>query len=353
VFVNEPAGFQRRVRGQPSVEMERRENDRVVVITGASAGVGRATARAFAARGAKVGLLARGRAGLEAARADVEAAGGEGLGLPVDVADAEAVEQAAAAVEERFGPIDVWVNAAMAAVLGEVRTTTADEFRRVTEVTYLGSVHGIQAALRRMRPRNRGSIVQVGSALGRRGIPLQATYCGAKHAVQGFVESLRTELLHDGSDVALTIVQLPGLNTTQFDWVRARVPRKPRPVPPVYQPEVAARAIVWASEHRRREIWVGIPTFWTIVGNWFAPGIMDRYLARTGFDSQQGDEPRSADTPDYLFEPRDDDHDHGSHGRFDESAHDHSPQLWASRHRRSLLAAAALTTGAAVARARR
>jgi short-subunit dehydrogenase len=240
----------------------------------------------------------------------------------------------------------------MAAVLGEVRSTRPDEFRRVTEVTYLGSVHGIQAALKRMRPRDHGSIVQVGSALGRRGIPLQATYCGAKHAVQGFVESLRTELLHEGSNVALTIVQLPGLNTTQFDWVRARVPRRPQPVPPIYQPEVAARAIVWASEHNRREVWVGIPTVWTIVGNWFAPGIMDRYLARTGYDSQQSDQPLPSDAPDYLFAPRDDDVDHGSHGRFDDSAHSRSPQLWASRHRRSLLAAAALT-GAAVARARR
>src|SRR4051794_30506055 len=218
----------------------------IVVITGASAGVGRATARAFGARGAHVALIARGRAGLEAAAAEVRAAGGRALVLPCDVSDPDAVEAAAARAEAELGPIDVWVNVAMTAVLAEVADTSADEFRRVTEVTYLGSVHGAQAALRRMLPRDRGTILQVGSALGRRGIPLQATYCAAKHAVQGFTESLRTELLHRGSSIRLTVVQLPGLDTTQFSWVRARTRNTPRPVAPVYTPELAARTIVWA-----------------------------------------------------------------------------------------------------------
>src|SRR4051812_25391172 len=246
-----PAGF--RGSGDEMTETRRR----VVVVTGASAGVGRATAVAFGRRGARVALIARGAAGLKAAAAEIRAAGGEALPLPLDVADADAVEAAAARVEETWGPIDVWVNAAMTAVLGEVADTTAEDFRRVTEVTYLGSVYGQLAALRRMLPRDRGTIVQVGSALCYRGIPLQATYCGAKHAILGFVESLRTELLHRGSNVRLTVVHLPGLNTPQFGWVKTALPRHPQPVPPIYQPEVAADAIVWAAQHRRREIWVG------------------------------------------------------------------------------------------------
>ncbi|HEY2636083.1 MAG TPA: SDR family oxidoreductase [Solirubrobacteraceae bacterium] len=327
--------------------MGRRPEPRTVVITGASAGVGRATARAFARPGVAIGLIARGRAGLEAAAADVRAAGGRPLVLPCDVADAEAVEAAAERVERELGPIDVWVNVAMTAVLAEVTDTTDEEFRRVTEVTYLGAVHGAQAALRRMVPRDAGKIVQVGSALGLRGIPLQATYCGAKHAVQGFVESLRTELRHRGANVSLTIVQLPGLNTTQFTWVRARTRGRPQPVPPVYSPEVAARAIVWAARHERRELWVGLPTVYTILGNRVAPWAADWYLARTGVDGQQTEEPLEPDRPDYLFAPVDDERDHGSAGPFSATAHGRSAQLALATHRGALAAAGALAVAAA------
>ncbi len=326
---------------------------RTIVITGASAGVGRATARAFAGRGARLGLIARGRAGLDAAVREVEQAGGEALAVPCDVADANALEAAAVAIEERFGPIDVWVNVAMTAVLAEVAETTADEFRRVTEVTYLGAVHGFQTALRRMLPRDNGKIVQVGSALGRRGIPLQATYCGAKHAVQGFYESLRTELRHRGSNVSVSIVQLPGLDTTQFTWVRARTKNAPQPVAPIYKPEVAARAIVWAAEHDRREIWVGAPTVWTIIGNRLAPWIAERYLAATGFSGQQTNEPLDRNRADYLLHPLDDKRDHGSAGPFGDRSHGQSPQLVLSMHRRTAwttLAGAATAAVLAVAR---
>src|SRR3954447_14927957 len=298
----------------------------VVVITGASAGVGRATARAFGARGDRVALIARGRAGLEAAAREVRESGGAALVLPCDVSDAEAVEAAAARAEAELGPIDVWVNNAMTAVLAEVADTTPEEFRCVTEVTYLGSVHGAQAALRRMLPRDRGMIIQVGSALAFRGIPLQATYCAAKHAVEGFCESLRTELMHRGTAVRLVEVHLPGMNTTQFSWVRAKVPRRPQPGPPIYQPEIAARVIVWAAHHRRKRIWVGFPTVQTIVGNRAAAWIADRYLARTGFASQQTEEPIPADRPDYLFSPLDDETDHGLHGQWDDQAVGRSAQ---------------------------
>ena len=328
---------------------------RVVVISGASAGIGRATAREFGKRGYAVGLLARGQAGLDAARREIEQEGGRALAVPVDITDADAVEAAAERIESELGEIDVWVNVAMAAVLGEVRHTSSDEFRRVTEVTYLGSVHGVQAALRRMLPRDRGKIVQVGSALARRGIPLQATYCASKHAVQGFIESLRAELIHEGSNVDVTMVQLPGLNTTQFSWVRLRPPvdHEPQPVAPIYQPEIAARALVWAAENKRRELWVGWPTTLTIVGNWFAPRIQDWYLAKTGYKGQQTDKPASSDRRDYLFEPLDTGEDHGSHGSFDDQAKSRSPQLWASMHRRALALATAAAVGAGVAAARR
>jgi NAD(P)-dependent dehydrogenase (short-subunit alcohol dehydrogenase family) len=303
----------------------------VVVITGASAGVGRATARAFAARGACIGLLARGRDGLEGARRDVEALGGEALVLPTDVADADRVEAAATAVEQAFGPIDVWVNNAMASVFSPVKQMTPEEYRRVTEVTYLGQVHGTLAALGRMLPRDRGTIVLVGSALAYRGIPLQSAYCGAKHAIEGFFDSLRCELIHDRSRVKVTMVNLPALNTPQFGWVKSRLPRKPQPVPPIYQPEVAADAIVWAAHHDRRSIMVGWPTVEAIVGNKVAPGLLDHYLARTGYDAQQTDAPDDPDRPDNLWEPVPGDH--GAHGTFDDRATDHSTELWLTKNR--------------------
>src|SRR5215218_3467965 len=277
---------------------------KVAVVTGASAGIGRATARELARRGADVGLIARGEQRLREAAAEIEATGRRACVALTDVADAAQVERAAERIESELGPIDVWVNAAMTAVLAEVSETKPEEFLRVTQVTYLGSVHGTQAALRRMLPRDRGVIVQVGSALSRRGIPLQATYCGAKHAVKGFLDSLRVELLHRGSNVKVSLVQLPGLNTPQFDWVRTRLRRHPQPVPPIYQPEVAARAIAWAAEHPRREIWVGLPTVYTILGEKFVSGLMDRYLAKTNIGAQEAEQPIDpAERPDNLFAP--------------------------------------------------
>jgi short-subunit dehydrogenase len=321
---------------------------KVVVVTGASAGVGRATVRELARRGAHVGLIARGPERLQAAAAEVQAAGSRACVAPADVSDADALERAAQRIEEALGPIDVWVNSAMTAVLAEVTDTSADEFKRVTEVTYLGSVHGAQVALRRMLPRDRGVIVQVGSALARRGIPLQATYCGAKHAIKGFADSLRVELLHRDANVQLTLVQLPGLNTPQFGWVRTRLHRHPQPVAPVYQPEVAARAIVHAAEHPRREYWVGGSTVYTIVGEKFISGLMDRYLARSNVQAQQAD---IAIVPerreDNLFGPPAGDR--GAHGRFDEPAHPRSVQWWLNTHR-SPIAAAAVAVAVAAAR---
>jgi NAD(P)-dependent dehydrogenase (short-subunit alcohol dehydrogenase family) len=305
----------------------------VVVVTGASAGVGRATARAFARLGARVGLLARGRAGLEGARRDVDRLGGKGLALPTDVSDADAVERAAAAVEREFGPIDVWVNDAMCSVFSPVKETKAEEYRRVTEVTYLGFVHGTLAALRRMLPRDRGTIIQVGSALAYRGIPLQSAYCAAKHAIQGFTESLRCELIHDRSNVKISMVQMPALNTPQFDWVKSRLPRKPQPVPPIYQPEVATDCIVWAAHHYRREWYVGGSTAVAIVGNKIAPGLGDWYLGRQGYGSQQYDGHVSPDRRDNVLHPVDDDRDFGAHGDFDDRAASFSYQVWASRYR--------------------
>lgn len=311
----------------------------VVVITGASAGVGRATARAFAQQGAHIGLLARGRDGLEGARRDVEAAGGKALVVPVDVADAAQVEAAAAQVEDAFGPIDIWVNNAMTSVFSPVKEMTPEEFRRVTEVTYLGYVYGTLAALKRMLPRDQGSIVQVGSALAYRGIPLQAAYCGAKHAIQGFCDSLRAELLHDQSRVRLTMVQMPALNTPQFGWVKSRLPNKAQPVPPIYQPEIAAEAILWAAHNDRRELYVGLPAVITIIGNKIAPGLGDWYLAKTGYEGQQTDEPIDPHRPHNLWEPVAGDH--GAHGTFGDRAHGWSPQLWATTHRGWLGAAGA------------
>jgi len=309
---------------------------RVVVITGASSGVGRASARAFVDSGASVALLARGVDALEATREELEARGARVLSVPTDVADAQAVEDAAHAVEEQLGPVDVWVNNAMATVFAPVHEVTAEEFRRVTEVTYLGVVYGTLSALRRMRARDRGVIVQVGSALAYRGIPLQSAYCASKHAIQGFTESLRCELLHEQSGVRVTMVQLPALNTPQFDTVRTRLPFGPKPVPPIFQPEVAAEAILTAAEHpARREWWVGGSTALALLGNAVAPGVADRYLARTGFASQQTDEPVAPDRPDNLFAPLPGDR--GAHGGFDASARDHSDQWPLTRHRRSEL----------------
>ena len=321
----------------------------VVVVAGASAGVGRATVRRFAREGAHLGLLARGAGRLDAAVREVEELGGTAVALPADVADPDAVEAAAAQVEEKLGPIDVWVNNAMATVYAPVSETTPEEFRRATEVTSLGSVWGTMAALRRMLPRDRGTIVQVGSALAYRGIPLQAAYCGAKHALQGFLESLRTELLHEGSRVRVTMVQLPALNTPQFSWARTKLARKPQPVPPIFQPEVAAEAIVWAARHPRRELTVGWPSVKTVVGSKVAPGIADRYLARTGYASQQRDEPVERGRPDNLFEPVEGDY--AAHGAFDDQAKASSLQLTLTRNRGWLglgAAAGALLAGLAL-----
>ncbi|PWI44440.1 SDR family oxidoreductase [Streptomyces sp. ICBB 8177] len=315
-----------------------------VVITGASAGIGRACARLFAARGANVGLLARGRAGLDAAAADVESNGGKALAVPTDVSDPGQVEEAARRVEGAFGPIDVWVNVAFTSVFAPFDQIGPEEFRRVTEVTYLGFVNGTRTALARMLPRNRGTIVQVGSALGYRSIPLQSAYCGAKHAVNGFTESVRTELLHSGSRVSITVVQMPAVNTPQFSWVLSRLRRHPQPVPPIYEPEVAARGVVYAACHpRRKEYWVGASTAATILGNKVAPALLDRYLARTGFSSQQTGDEQPASRPANLWRPVDDEpgSDHGAHGTFDDRAHGRAPQLWFSHHRGAVVASAA------------
>ena len=306
----------------------------VVVVTGASAGVGRAAVRAFARRGASLGLLARGEDGLRATRSEIEELGGRAVGVVTDVADAEQVQAAAFQVESELGPIDVWVNNAMVSVFMPLWDMSADDFRRVTEVTYLGCVHGTMAALRRMRPRDEGVIVQVGSALAYRGIPLQSAYCGAKHAIQGFNESVRCELLHEKSNVRVTMVQLPALNTPQFGWVKTNFAKHPQPVPPIYQPELAADAIVWASRSSRREVNLAATTTGTILADKVAPGLLDRYLGRTGFDSQQSDRPIESDRADNLWGPVTGDH--GAHGQFGARAHARSLQWWATTHRARL-----------------
>jgi NAD(P)-dependent dehydrogenase (short-subunit alcohol dehydrogenase family) len=329
---------------------DRRE---VVVVTGASSGIGRAVARQFGESGSDVALLARGSDGLAGAKHDVEAAGGRALTIPTDVADAEAVETAAAKAEDTFGPIDIWVNVAMTTVFSWFEDIEPDEFRRATDVSYHGFVWGTRAALKRMTPRDRGTIVQVGSAMAYRGIPLQSPYCGAKHAIKGFQESLRTELRHKKSKVHVTMVQLPGVNTPQFDHCRCKLPNKPMPVAPVYQPEVAARAVHWAAHHRRREIWVGVPSLYTILGNKLSPMVAEMYLARTAVGGQQTEEALAPDRHDNLFEPPPGDP--GAHGDFDEKAHEHSVQSWASLHRGSLFAglgagAASVAAGALLRR---
>jgi short-subunit dehydrogenase len=323
----------------------------VVVITGASGGVGRATARKFASEGAKVALIARGRKGLEAAAQEVRDAGGEPLVLPVDVANYDQVEAAASSVEDAFGPIDVWVNDAMVTLYAEFLDIQPDEFKRATEVSYLGMVWGTRAALSRMVPRNRGSIVQVCSAMSYRGIPLQSPYCGAKHACKGFTESIITELLHHKSKVQVSMIQLPGVNTTQFTWGRTKLPKQTMPVPPIYQPEVAADAIHYAAHHKRRQIYVGMPTVMNIVGERLAPWLLDRFLAKTGYKNQMTGQDLEPQGHDNLFEPVDEDR--GAHGPFDDQAHAVSPQYELAKHRGAVMAGVgAALVGAGVAAAR-
>ncbi|MGA9421659.1 MAG: SDR family oxidoreductase [Rhodanobacteraceae bacterium] len=323
--------------------MSKRYENRIVVITGASAGVGRAAARAFAREGANVGLIARGREGLEAARREIELAGGRAIAIQADVADGDALDRAAQEIEDQLGPIDVWVNNAMVTVFAPVSRIEPDEFKRVTEVTYLGGVYGTMAALKRMRPRNRGTIVQVSSALAQRSIPLQSAYCGAKHALTGFIDSLRSELIHEGSRIHITSVQMPALNTPQFSWARNKMPQRPQPVPPIFQPEVAADAIIWAARHRRRTVAVGAPTLLSDWGQKFIPGLLDRYLAGSAYSGQQDDEADDPSRADNLFEPVAGDA--GARGRFSVRARSTSAALWVEENRGALLLGAACAAG--------
>jgi short-subunit dehydrogenase len=324
--------------------MQEKKAGRVVVVTGGSAGVGRATARAFAMEGARVGVIARDTEGLHAAAREVDTLGGKGLAVAADVADANQVEAAAARIEEELGPIDVWVNNAMTTIFGRFSDVAPEEFKRATEVTYLGTVYGTMSALRRMLTRNSGKIIQVGSALAYRSIPLQAAYCGAKHAIAGFTDSLRTELIHDHRNIHLTMVQLPAMNTPQFSWCRSKMPRQPQPVPPIFQPEVAAERIVWASHHNRREVFVGAPTVLAIEGNKVAPGLADDYLGRTGFDSQQTPKDVPQNRPDNLFEPVPGDF--GAHGIFGKQAHEQAATTWLGNHKGLTALASAAAIGA-------
>jgi NAD(P)-dependent dehydrogenase (short-subunit alcohol dehydrogenase family) len=311
--------------------MDAHEQHEVVVVTGATAGVGRATARAFARQGAWVGLLARDAERLEATASEVNALGGKGLAISTDVADAAAIERAADEIEAKLGEIDTWVNAAMATVIAPLDEISADEFRRVTEVTYLGNVYGTQAALKHMLGRDRGNIVQVSSALAYHSVPLQSPYCGAKHAINGYTDSLRAELEHRGSRLHVTVVDMPGLNTPQFDWALNRMPKRPRPVAPVYQPEVAARAVVWAARHRRPRLYVGLSSMLMIWADKWAPGLLDRYMAKTAISGQQTGESADPDAPNNLFQPAPGDH--GARGRFSNESHERSIQFWATTHR--------------------
>jgi NAD(P)-dependent dehydrogenase (short-subunit alcohol dehydrogenase family) len=325
---------------------------KIAVVTGGTAGVGRATVREFARRGYDVAVLARGRAGLDGAVGDVRAAGGQALGLSTDVADHEAVNAAADRVERELGAIDVWVNVAFVGSLAFFWDTTPDEYRRMTDITYMGQVNGTRAALERMRPRNRGVIVNVGSAMSYRSIPLQSAYCGAKHAVKGFTESVITELMHEKSKVKVCMIQLPGLNTPQFNWNLNKMPQHPMPVAPIFQPELPAKGIVFLAEHPRRNMWIGISTAYTILGERLAPKLVDLYLARTGISGQQTDQdlPRLGSNVD---QPSDEDVDQGAHGPFDETAHDADPVTWLSLHRRAVLSGMAAAGVGAIAAVRR
>ncbi len=329
-----------------------------VVITGASAGIARATARLYGERGANVALIARGETGLDGAVLDVQEAGGKALAVTADMADYQQVADAARRVEEFFGPIDVWINVAFTSVFAPFAEISPDEFRRVTEVSYLGFVYGTMVALDRMRPRGAGTIVQVGSALSERSIPLQSAYCGAKHAINGFTSSLRCELLHENSGIKITVVQMPAVNTPQFSWVRSKLPNHPQPVPPIYQPEVAARGVVFAADHpRRRQYWVGASTAATLLANRVVPALLDRYLARTGYSSQQTGQQTESGRPDNLWKPLDgaDGKDYGAHGDFDDRSQARSHQLWMSHHAGALTGATAgtLLLGAIALAARR
>lgn len=322
----------------------------IVVVTGASGGIGRASAVAFGRRGDTVVLIARGEDGLAGAAREVEQAGGKAVTMPLDIADADAVTATVDRIEREVGPIDTWVNVAFTSVFAPFDQISPAEYRRVTEVSYLGYVYSTMAVLKHMKGRDRGVIVQVGSALAYRGIPLQSAYCGAKHAIQGFHEALRCELLHEKSGVRVTMVQMPAVNTPQFSWVLSRLPRHAQPVPPIYQPEFAARGVLYAAEHPgRREYWVGASTAATLAANAIAPGLLDRYLGKTGFSSQQAPQPQDPNAPANLWDPADgpDGHDFGAHGIFDSRSHDRDPQLWASQHHGVLgalgLAASALS----------
>ncbi len=327
-------------RQRPFLESEREARQRpVAVVTGGTAGVGRATARALAQRGYDVAVLARGQDGLDAVVDELEDAGVRGLAIATDVADGEAVEAAAERIEHELGPIELWVNDAMTSVFGRFSKISAEEFDRVTAVTYLGVVHGTMAALRRMQERDRGTIVQVGSALAYRSIPLQSAYCGAKHAIVGFTDSLRSELIHDGSNVHVTIVHLPAVNTPQFRWVRSLLPQRSQPVPPIFQPEVAGEAIAWAAGQRRREVWLGRSTWQAIIGQRLIPGLLDHYLAKAAWEGQMTGEP-AVDRPDNLFAPVAGDP--GAHGPFDDRAASTAPTFFLDRHRKAFISSLGL-----------
>lgn len=326
-------------------------SDKVVVVSGGSAGVGRAIVQEFAASGYDVAVLARGRAGVAGAVDDVQRAGRRALGLTVDVTDLAAVEVAAEKIEAELGEISVWVNVAFVGALRYFWDTSPEVYRRITDVTYFGCVNGTRVALSRMRERDRGVVVQVGSALGYRGIPLQSAYCGAKHAVKGFTESVISELKAEKSKVRVSMVELPGVNTPQFNWNDNGFDAHPMPVPPIFHPEPAARAVRYVAEHPRRNIWVGIPTAYTILGNRVAPWFLDWYLGRTGVTGQLSDSPAPR-WGSNVFAPRDDDVDRGSHGAFDDLAHGRDPWSWASMHRARLVGGVIITAGAAALRRR-